>query len=161
VDDGYGDCYMNSPAISVPSQPLSNLHNLSISGTAGASGDGVVLGVTGTMPEILYVATNDNVLGLNTWWTTAEFNVFGFGNLNKLEFDPGTTIVVNLTTGSTEMPFDVGKSFTGESNNLNRVGPACQFGGNPAGLQWVESNDPNATPLPCPYLGAFTAVNLF
>lgn len=148
------DCFANSAgAASIPDQPLSNLANLRLTGTAGSS-DSVTMSVgTGT----LYSVSQASVLNLSQQWSTAEFNVFGNGNGAEVSFNPGSTVVVHTLTssasGTRHQPSDSGQSFTGETNNLTVVpGSVCLFGGDHPGIQFMESYQAEATPPVCPEL---------
>jgi hypothetical protein len=147
------NCFTNSDnAAAVPDQPLSNLGNLKLTATAGSS-DQVTLSANGT----LYSVSQASKFGLNSRWTTAEFNVFGNGEGSQVSFNPGSTVVVRTETstasGTRREPANSGQSFTGETNNLTVVaGSVCLFGGDHPGIQFMESNAAGATPPTCPSL---------
>ena len=86
------------------------------------------------------------MLGLESNWRKAEFNVFGDGDLSQVNFNSGTTFVVqtNVNNGTTNAPTYADISFTGETNNLNlepQPGAfSCPYGGTSPGIQFEESN---------------------
>src|SRR2546423_421626 len=70
-------CWKNNTggAVAVPNQPITNLGNLSLTGDVGGGGDSVTL-FDGTTA---YSKVGDNAVNAAAGWTTAEFNVFGYG----------------------------------------------------------------------------------
>jgi hypothetical protein len=146
------DCWKNSSsAVSVPTQPITNLANLTLTGTAGSS-DSVSMS---TGNGNLYTASQSTVVNLNTGWTTAEFNIVGDGNGTEAIFNSGATIVVQTLTDSatptTNADNCASTGFTGETNNLNVVtNSCCPFGGEFPGIQFTESNASGATAQACP-----------
>src|SRR5206468_141045 len=86
-------CWKNSNnAVSVPSQPITNMANWTFTGTATSTGDSVNLS-TGTN---VYTTSGDNVVAASTAWTIAEFNIFGAGGDNSgnggtASFNPGAS----------------------------------------------------------------------
>jgi hypothetical protein len=69
-------CYKNSAkAVPVPSQPITNMANWTLTGTATSTGDSVTM-LTGTNA---YTRSGDNVVAASNAWTIAEFNIFGPG----------------------------------------------------------------------------------
>jgi hypothetical protein len=144
------DCTRNSNVVPVPAQPVSNLANMVLTGTAGSS-DSVALSVNGT----IYAVSLPNQIDLNTHWETAEFNVYGNGSLTMATFDPNTTIIVQTLADSvvptTDQPACVETNFTGETNNLNLPKSCCPVGGTTPGIQFIESNAATPPALPaCP-----------
>src|SRR5947207_656577 len=121
-------CYRNNSggAAVVPNQPITNLANLSLSGSATASGDSATLFVGGTP----YSVTGDNSVNAAAGWDTAEFNVFGYGGNSSgggtASFNSGAALTVRTRTvyGGTAAPLCVGYGFTGEYNNLSFGTPA-------------------------------------
>jgi hypothetical protein len=150
--DYAGDCWKSSvAAVSVPAEPITNLANLAVSGTTGSSD-----AVTVTVGQSIYTASQSTVFNLNQFWTVAEFNVFGNGDLTSAIFNSGALIVVQVLTDSVvptqSPPFcDVG-GFTAETNNLNLVSGSCwAFGGTTPGIQFTERA---CQPFACSDLGA-------
>jgi hypothetical protein len=111
-------CFTNSPAVSVPLQPITNLGNMTLTGKAVTSGmDAVILSTGNT----LYAVQNaDSMVGLANFWTGTEFNIFGDCCGTGASFNPGSTIVVRTTvdSGVTIAPSCSSEGFTGETNNL-------------------------------------------
>jgi hypothetical protein len=149
------DCYINSSATLAPFEPITNLGNLTLTGTAGSS-DAVTLS---TGDGHLYTLSAGTVLNLNQHWQNAEFNVYGTYNLSQAVFAGTPTIVVQtLTDSATPTRAEatcLSAGYTGETNNLNLVPKSCcRFGGNTPGIQFMESLDPMATAPACPSLTA-------
>jgi hypothetical protein len=148
---GQLDCYRNgdngfgigSGSGNVPSQPLSNLANMSITASAGqGSADDKYVLSDGSQA---WTDSEDNsILGLNAHWTTAEFNIFGDCCGSQAQFNSGTAIQVRtiVHNGTTNAPTCAAEGFTGETNNLNLVAtPAIAIGASPA----VAFNQSSAT----------------
>jgi hypothetical protein len=96
-----------------------------------------------------YAIQQDGLFGtdLAQNWYSAEFNVFGDDKGHEVNFNDGTTFVVqtNLNNGTTNTPACMsGQGTTAETNNLNLIGPCCSYGGSSPNIQFMESNDPNA-----------------
>jgi hypothetical protein len=144
-------CRKNGPAVSptVPGQqPITNLANLEVVGSAGSSdqlwfydGDGTAYT---TPPQA-------SILGLNTGWNWAEFGIYGNGDLSEACFNSGASFTTNvdiLTTAPTT-PYcapvwtllQTGKG-TGESNNLN-LG-VCSPGVDGDGIGYIQVTGNNA-----------------
>jgi hypothetical protein len=70
-------CWKNSSlgAVAVPAQAITNLGQLSLTGTVSAGGDSVTLS-TGSN---VYSVAGDNAVDAAAGWQIAEFNVFGDG----------------------------------------------------------------------------------
>jgi hypothetical protein len=113
------DCYKNgSNSVSVPTQNITNLINVSLTGQANTGGqDKIIMSVGGTV----YAAQNPaNTLNLSQYWQQAEFNVVGDCCGSQANFNTGSTIVVrtSVNNGNLGAPSCYGEGFTGETNNL-------------------------------------------
>jgi hypothetical protein len=138
----HNSCYRNSSAVSVPTISPTNLSKVTLTGGTGSWGDTVTLSEDGSS---LYHVTQANLVDLNQNWTDAEFNIFGNGNGSALNFNAGSTLVVQLLTtsadGTTAAATCGSDGTTGETNNLNLVSSSCcQMGGETPGIQFTESN---------------------
>ncbi len=69
------DCSQNSDAVTVPVQPLANLAQLRLTGTAVSGGMDTITLSTGS--TLFSVTLPDNALNLSQGWSAAEFNIFG------------------------------------------------------------------------------------
>jgi hypothetical protein len=138
-------CYMNSASVAVPVQPLANLAQLTLSGTAATDGlDTITLQTGGN----IYTASgSDDVLVLAQGWKLAEFNVFGDCCSSDATFNAGTTMAVRIsvTDGTMNAPSCGGQGFTSETNNLNLVPPCCPYGGTSPAIVFWQSSNPGAT----------------
>jgi hypothetical protein len=139
--DGEGDCYTNSAAVTVPSQVITQLPNLKLSGAAVSGGNDTL--VFTTEAEAYSTSGEDSVNNLATGgWDEAEFNIVGDGNGSAATFNTGTSITVNIavTDGSNAAPTCLANAgTTGETNNLT-LGSCTATGGSPPYIQFTESN---------------------
>jgi hypothetical protein len=121
-------CYKNDSAgaMPVPNQPITNLSQLSLVGTATGGGDSATLWV-GATP---YAVAGDNAVNAAAGWRIAEFNVFGPGGNSsggsQASFNSGADIIprTRIIYGGTAPPPCVAQGFTGETNNLS-FGPTA------------------------------------
>lgn len=135
-------CATNSAIASVGAAAPTALAGVQMQGNAavGLSPDAVTTTVSGTA-----VSVNGGNLfpDLAMKWHEAEFNVFGFGNSSRVNFDPSTTLVVRtgVDTGFGAAPGCDFHSFTGETNNLSIVDTTLvpTHNGHPS-LIFTESN---------------------
>ncbi len=115
-------CYRNSPfGAVVPMQPITNLANLRVSGTANPGSDSVTTFVGLTA----YTIAGGNYVNAAAGWKIAEFNVFGDGGGFQANFNPGASLTVRtrINYGGTAAPICVAQGFTGETNNLSFGSP--------------------------------------
>jgi hypothetical protein len=139
-DSFEGDyCYTDGPDEEVPTQPIGNLSQLSLTGSVTATSDTTVL----TTPSTSYtVAAPDSMLELSKQWNTVEFLLGGDGGGTEAVFNSGSTLVAQTATnnGTTEAPTCILDGFSGETNSLNLVEtPPFSPGPLPA-IQSKESN---------------------
>jgi hypothetical protein len=154
-----GSCWRNgSNAVSVPSQPITNLAHMTVSATVGSS-DTITVTVGN---NTLYSASQSNLMNLGAGWNSAEFNVFGWGNGSEAILNSGSTLVVQTlvdsATRTTNAPTCGTGSPTAEWTNVTLVpGSCCPIGGTHPGIQFAESNVSGAVapacPLPAPSCG--------
>ncbi len=166
--ENYLGCYIDStPTPVTPNLAETDLERVSLTGIAGPGGDSVMMTVGGTI--YANTAATTSPVNLSSYWNTAEFNVFGFGNGELYPFEPNVSLGVQILTDSTTLqaPHCVDQSFTGESNNLTMVpNSCCTMAGGPGitpGIQFLESNSSPPPPLPgCPLFATdpnWTTVN--
>jgi len=114
------DCYKNSAAVSVPQQPITELPNMSLSGTAVANALDTFVTTTATQA---YTTTGlDSVVYLANGWNASEFNVVGDGGGSQANFNAGAslTVHIDLVDGTSAKPVcQANDGTTGETNNLN------------------------------------------
>ncbi len=137
-------CWMNGPATAVPVQPLSNLGQLTMTGTAGAMESAQLF--TGSN---LYTAPgDDSIVNLAQGWKIAEYNIFGDGGQTQAVFNPGSTIVVRTTVHSGTMmaPMCQLQGYSAESNNLSLVDTAAVPAGPAPAVVFTETNIPGGLP---------------
>jgi hypothetical protein len=135
-----GDCYRNSAAVSIPTEAITNLGSMTLTGNAVSAGLDTLTFTVGTKA---YRTTGaDTVVTLANYWNAAEFNVIGDGGGSEAVFKRGTNITVSiaLTDGLTAAP--VCKSddgTTGETNNLT-LHACTASGGSTPSVSFTESN---------------------
>ncbi len=143
-----GDCFRNSNAVNVPSQSITNLINLSVTGQAVSGGnDTMMMPVGGT---IYSVTGPDSVIYLANGWTASEFNIVGDCCFSQANFNSGSTIVVRTSVdyGSNNAPACAAEGFTGETNNLNFGTPPTAISETFPAVVFTESTSGSA-PSPC------------
>lgn len=167
------DCVQNSPAATIdwnpPTNlgqlPITDLADLTLSGSATASGnDEATVTYNG---QGYKAAVPDNLTDIASVWNQAEFNVLGNAGGSEAVLNPGITCVaatgancavlvaqsaVTYAPVSTSAPTCVlNGGTTGETNNLN-FAPAegttappvcCPYSGASPGIEFVESNNPS------------------
>jgi len=126
----YGSsCFKNSNnAVTVtPNQSITSMANWILSGTATATGDSITM-TSGTAGG---TTNGDNVVGASTFWTIAEFNIFGYGGDNSgnggtatLNAGASSNARTEIIYGDTKAPNCVAQGFTAEKNNLT-FGPTA------------------------------------
>lgn len=145
-------CYRNSPfGVVVPNQPITNLVNLKVSGTANPGSDSVTTFVGLTA----YTVAGGNYVNASAGWKISEFGVFADGGGYQANFNAGASINVRtqINYGGTAAPICVAQGFTGETNNLafgSPPPPATPPG--PAIL--VNENTSNSSTANCAYATA-------
>jgi len=131
---GHDYCWKNNTggAVAVTSQPITNLANLSLTGTVTATSDTVTVADGGT----LFARNGDNAVAASSGWTIAEFNLFGDGGNSAsggmATFNAGADMVTRtrIVYGGTAAPACVAQGFTAETNNLS-FGPTAPGGSAP------------------------------
>jgi len=126
----YGNsCYKNSTnAVQVmPNQSITNMANWILSGTATATGDSITM-TSGTAGG---TTNGDNVVAASTFWTIAEFNMFGYGADNSgnggtasLNAGASSNARTEIIYGDNKPPNCSARGFTAEMNNLS-FGPTA------------------------------------
>ncbi|WP_146011795.1 MULTISPECIES: VWD domain-containing protein [Burkholderia] len=134
-------CWFNSASTPAPAISGAQLQGTTLTGTASATTDTVVL----TSPGGTATATAaDSVVSLSQQWNTAEFGIFGDCCSSQVNFSAGTTLVARtrVINGNTSAPACVAQGFTAETNNLSfgpsppaasAPGPAVIFAASSAG----------------------------
>jgi len=150
------NCVINgAKASSVPTQEIAALSSLELNGAAGAgSTDDSVTMHVGTK---MYSAAGDNHFSdLGSLWTSAEFNIFGYGDSSAAQFNLGSTTVATVAVrtevndGALAPPQCAPTGYTGETNNLTLVGtPATESSVDLPSIVFTESNGSNPTAKSC------------
>jgi len=135
-----GNCWRNSRLVSTPQQPITNLPNISVSGSAVLRGNDTLVTTIGANA---YSTTGPDKVALARGWHETEFNVFGDGS-TEATFNPGAslTVKIDLTDGSAQKPTcETYAGTSAETNNLV-LGP-CKavpgIGGAHPYMQFVET----------------------
>ncbi len=136
-----GDCWKNSRLVAVPQQPITELPNMSISGSAVSRGTDTLVMTTRT--KAYSVTGIDNTVSLARNWHKSEFNVFGSGS-SEAVFNPGASLAVKVAVTDDRMQkptCEAGAGTSAETNNLV-LGPCKSFmgtGGAPPYIQFIET----------------------
>ena len=131
-------CWKNSALVAVPEQDVTELPNMSMSGSAVAKGIDTLVLTTKT--QAYSTTGKDSVLFLAKAWHGTDFNVLGSGS-GEAVFNAGASLTdrVDLTDGSTKRPKCV--AFGGNSAETNNLVPGkCKVtGGAVPAMQFVET----------------------
>jgi hypothetical protein len=144
----HADCvqiFNTSGAVPTTPVPVTNLGQVTLTGTASAGADSVTMTIGGTA----FSRAGDNSVNASSGWTIAEFNVFGDGGNasggGTATFNNGAAFVTRtrIIYGGRDAPNCVAQGFTGEFNNLSfgplpppaasQPGPAVIFNESTAG----------------------------
>lgn len=121
---GINYCYKNNTggAVSTTNQPVTNLRNVSLTGTVTATSDRVTFADGGTV----WARNGDNAVGAASGWSIAEFNIVGDAGSGRASFNAGAdmTLRTRIIYGGTAAPTCLATGFTGETSNLN-FGPTA------------------------------------
>jgi hypothetical protein len=133
-----GSCWKNSALVAVPQQAITELPNMSLSGSAVAKGlDTLVLT---TKTQAYSTTGKDGVLHLAGGWHGTDFNVLASGG-GEAVFNSGASLTdrVDLTDGTTKRPTCV--AYGGHSAETNNLvpGPCKVYGGTVPAMQFVET----------------------
>jgi hypothetical protein len=137
---GGGDCYTNSAITTAPDMPITDLGELTLSGSAVAGGSDTVVFNNGT--DAYSASGPDSMLDISAVWQQTEFNVVGDAGGSRADFNTGASVTVKLeiSDGSTAAPTCVkNMGSTGETNNLNLAKCAKKGGATPY-IEFTESN---------------------
>ena len=139
------DCFKNSAnSTPVPTQPITNLGNLDMTGNLSTAADTLFFS---TGPGSMHMVTGDNIVGAAAHWQIAEFNVFGLFGGAEASFNSGATVTpkVQIIYGGSNPPVCTSQGFTAETNNLN-FGPNAPAISPPGpGVIFEESSAGGAT----------------
>jgi hypothetical protein len=134
-----------SGAVATTAVPVTNLSQVTLTGTATAGADSVTMTIGGTA----FSRAGDNSVNASSGWTIAEFNVFGDGGNasggGTATFNTNAAFVTRtrIIYGGRAAPNCVAQGFTAEMNNLSfgpmpapaasQPGPAVIFNESTAG----------------------------
>jgi hypothetical protein len=148
---GGTSCWKNSAnSVSVPFQPITNMANWRLSGTATATGDSISL-FDGTLA---HTTNGDNAVAASTAWTIAEFNIFGYGGNTSgggmASFNAGASADTRtqIFYGGTMAPNCVAQGFTAETNNLS-FGPTAPAASAPGPAVIFQESIAGGAPSNC------------
>jgi hypothetical protein len=124
------DCWLNSDNQTLVGWlPPTELGGISMNVIPGVPSQGTQDDATLIFPGGSRVVSEPSLLDLYAGWTTAEYNVFGFGNGSQANFNDGATMDVVVEVDSlpytSHAPACEPVTFTGETNNLNLETPCC------------------------------------
>jgi hypothetical protein len=134
-----GDCYRNSAGVSVPTQVITQLGSLVLTGSAVKGG--IDTFVMTTAADAYSTTGKDSVVDLAGAWKAAEFNVVGDGGGSAARFNKGASLTVSIAfkDGNATAPAcrsDQGT--TGETNNLT-LGACSVAGGTSPAMSFTEA----------------------
>jgi hypothetical protein len=142
------DCWRNDSMGAAPAanQSITNLPQMSLTGTVTASSDNVSFFDGATVSAI----TGDNAVGAAAGWTIAEFNVVGDGGGGQANFNSGASVVprTRIVYGGTASPNCVAQGFTGETNNLS-FGPTAPSSSPPGPAVAFTESSAGGAPSDC------------
>jgi hypothetical protein len=134
------DCYKNSNAVAAPQEVITDLSQMSITGSAVNGGVDTTVFADGANA---YTTTGpDSVVDLANAWNGSEFNIIGDGGGSSATFNAGTKLTVKIAVndGSTAAPTCLSNAgTTGETNNLN-LGKCKAKAGDTPSISFKESN---------------------
>ena len=133
-----GSCYRNSNAVSVPTQVITQLGNLKVTGSAVANGTDTMVFTTAN--NAYSTTGSDSVVRLAQAWKQAEYNIVGDGGGSEAKFNRGASVTVQiaLKDGTTSAPSCQGNDgTTGETNNLS-LGSCSTAGGSSPLVKFTE-----------------------
>jgi hypothetical protein len=139
-------CWKNGAgSVTVGAQPISNLINLSLIGSASLGGLDTIAMKTGA--TTMSATNSDSILTLASGWTDAEFNIFGDCCGSDATFNAGSSVTVQtiVHNGTMNAPACVMEGFTGETNSLTLVGTPAILGSLPS--PGIRFNMTNVTPF--------------
>jgi len=134
-----------SGAVATTAVPITNLRQVTLTGTATAGADSVTMTIGGSA----FTRAGDNSVNASSGWTIAEFNIFGDGGNasggGTASFNNGASLVTRtrINYGGRAAPNCFAQGFTAEMNNLSfgptpppapsQPGPAVIFNESTAG----------------------------
>lgn len=114
-------CVENSPfSVSIPNVSVTDLGEVTETGTAAASGDSIFMSVGATEYGMQNVQS-DGITDLSANWTGSEFNVIGNAGGSEADFNAGAKVSISIQADDgvlTKPACPVNSGTTGESNNL-------------------------------------------
>jgi hypothetical protein len=147
----------SSGAVPTPAVPVTNLGQVTLTGNASASGDSIVVTISG----MAFSRNGDNAVNASSGWTIAEFNVLGDGGNavgvgSQANFNNTASLITRtrISYGGTAPPICVAQGFTAETNNLS-FGPAAPVGSAPGPALIFAESIAGGSPANC---AASTAV---
>lgn len=147
----------SSGAVSTSAVPVTNLGQVTLTGTARAGSDSITVTIGGVASS----RAGDNAVNAAAGWKIAEFNVLGDGGNavgvgSQANFNPGASIVIRtrINYGGTGPPTCVAQGFTAETNNLS-FGPTAPAASQPGPAIIFRESIAGGSPSNC---AASTAV---
>jgi hypothetical protein len=145
---GHNHCVQltnTSGAVSTTAVPVTNLGQVTLTGTATAGADSITM----TVGANAFSRVGDNSVNASSGWTISEFNILGdggdsngVGGTASFNTNAALTGRIRINYGGTNPPNCVAQGFTAEKNNLSfgasapvgtQPGPAVIFNESTAG----------------------------
>lgn len=154
IGGGHNHCVQLSNlsgAVPTTAVPVTNLGQVSLTGSATAGADSIVMTISGTA----FMRNGDNSVNASSGWTIAEFNILGDGGDNNgvggtATFNNGAQLVTRtrINYGGNDPPNCVAQGFTAEMNNLS-FGPSPPVGSGPGPAVIFTESTAGGSPSNC------------
>jgi len=156
-------CWVNSDSASGAAYPYWNkLQYVKLSGQVINGGINDYVDFYDGNGTLTSVVSGEGQMQLSQGWKSAEFNIFGFADGERVNFPSGTTMSVRLgiIDGTFAAPTCLAGSTTAETNNLSLVPEGCCATGdaNNQAITFLQSNA--STPPAAPFCLLNTANSL-
>lgn len=125
ISPGHNHCVQltnTSGAVATTAVPVTNLSQVTLTGTATAGADSITMTIGG----VAFARNGDNSVNASSGWTISEFNIFGdggdsngVGGTASFNNNAALTTRMRINYGGTAPPNCVAQGFTAEKNNLS------------------------------------------
>ena len=125
--DGVGDCVINSPITPAPNKPITSLGGLELLANVKTGGNLQLCFADLSQSSTLFTVVAKDIVDIAAVWNEAEFNVVGDAGGSRAQFNPGSSITVQIEAfdglDNPPLPLCIANAgSTGETNNLNLGG---------------------------------------
>ncbi len=151
---GHTDCVQLSNlsgAVPTTAVPVTNLGQVTLTGTATAGADSITMTIGGTA----FSRNGDNSVNASSGWKIAEFNILGDGGDSNgvgglASFNNNASLVtrIRINSGGKAAPICVATGFTAERNSLS-FGPSAPVGSQPGPAVIFTESTAGGSPSNC------------